>query len=66
MDQKPYQLTGSLLWRVWCVRCGEPMRVNGCDSEKDHWCEECSPGQAPPFMQGLTPRQKSKLGKTSG
>lgn len=62
---KPYQLTGSLLWRVWCARCGEPMRVNAVDAKKEHWCEECSPGQPPGYMVSLTPRQKAKLGKTS-
>jgi hypothetical protein len=66
LPPKPYQLEGSLLWRVWCVGCHEPMRVNGCDREKPHWCEECSPGKPPGYMVGLTPRQKAKLNKTSG
>ena len=73
--KKPHALPGSRLWRVWCYRCGEPMRVNASDVyigradeevERPHYCGDCAPTRPPAAHTGLTKRQRAKVGKTDG
>lgn len=64
--REPYGIPNSRLWRVWCVDCGEPMRVCASDADKEHCCQECAPHRPPALAANLTPRQSSKLGRTSG
>lgn len=49
LPPKPFRLPDSRfgLWRVWCARCREPMRVTESMVHVANYCEECSPKHIP-------------------
>lgn len=65
-------IPGSKMVRVYCDECSGPMRIfpRGIDGVAEggelvnFTCADCRTGVLPAVHTGLTPRQRSKLGKT--
>ncbi len=48
MEKYGHKIAGSRWYRVFCCKCGEPMRAKECDlvkwkKNRNHLCELCSP-----------------------
>ena len=62
---KPHPIEGSRFWRVWCARCGTPMRVPKSETDQLHWCEECDPphmGVGGPISSPITYDERNTRG----
>lgn len=57
------QIPGSSLFRDYCRRCGEAMRVPESGLDKINYCEGCDPKRPGDVSAVLTPRQRASLGK---
>jgi len=57
------KIPGSLFLRDYCSGCNEPIRVTAAGIK--NFCRDCNGEKPPPFMTGLTPRQRHKLGEVS-
>ncbi len=64
-----YKILNSRYWRVWCHRCGEPIRVPWCDTQKACFCRDCDPmitkGNGPCKADLMVPWQLEKLKQLS-
>lgn len=67
-----YSIPGSRLFRAYCSRCQQPMRVNPGEVKDrngeliEHWCESCAPHRESDLSEHLTPRQRHGLKRTRG
>lgn len=62
LQERGKRIHGSRYVRDFCCRCDAPIRV---ESVADvNYCEECAPGSPPPYLYGLTERQRIGSAKT--
>ena len=58
-------IPGSRLFRNFCARCGEAIRVEEARRDRtDEGCRDCYPDAPPPAHASLTPRQRACVSRT--